>query len=131
MQDKPQSWELLEAIQTLLMKEVLPRIKEDDLLSYKTLVSWNMLGVVGREIQVGEELLELELESLSHLLKEKNTSKELNFKQKTEVATKLNQKLTKKIKTESISDTSSTTWKHVKENLKRKLQISNPRFSLH
>lgn len=44
MQDKPTSADLLEAIQDFLMKEVLPQFKDKELLSYKTLVSWNMLG---------------------------------------------------------------------------------------
>lgn len=68
MQDKPTSTDLIESIQDFLMKEVLPQFKDKDLLSYKTLVSWNMLGVVSREIRSGEELLDRELDRLAKLL---------------------------------------------------------------
>lgn len=68
MQDKPTSTDLIESIQDFLMKEVLPQFKNGDLLSYKTLVSWNMLGVVSREIRSGEELLDRELDRLAKLL---------------------------------------------------------------
>ncbi|EMO75353.1 hypothetical protein LEP1GSC127_1325 [Leptospira kirschneri str. 200801925] len=68
MQDKPTSTDLIESIQDFLMKEVLPQFKDKDLLSYKTLVSWNMLGVVSREIRSGEELLDRELNRLVKLL---------------------------------------------------------------
>lgn len=68
MQDKPTSTDLIESIQDFLMKEALPQFKDKDLLSYKTLVSWNMLGVVSREIRSGEELLDRELNRLAKLL---------------------------------------------------------------
>lgn len=71
MQDKPSATELLEAIQDFLMKEVLPEFKDKDLLAYKTLVSWNMLGVISREIRSGEESLDKELSRLSSLLGKK------------------------------------------------------------
>ena len=46
MQDRPDSTILLEAIQDFLMKDIMPFVKESDILCYKTLVSWNMLGVI-------------------------------------------------------------------------------------
>ena len=55
MQDRPDANTLLEAIQDLIIKEILPAIKDNDGLSYKTLVSWNMLGVIGRELKYGGE----------------------------------------------------------------------------
>jgi len=57
MQDRPDAPALLEAIGDFLMKEVLPAVKDSDSLSYKTLVSWNMLGVIAREFKDGERLL--------------------------------------------------------------------------
>lgn len=129
MQDKPQSWQLLEAIQSLLIKEVLPKVKDDDLLAYKTLVSWNMLGVVSREIQLGESIIDKELKSIIKLLNEKEPEKEINYKDKVDLALKLNDVLLNKIKLEKISDPSSEIWNHVKESLKHKLNVSNPKFS--
>lgn len=130
MQYSPQSWELLEAIQTFLIKEILPEVKHDDLLAYKTLISWNMLGVVSREIQAGEGLLNKELRGLIHLLNTQNIRADLTIKQKIEIANALTHELTNKIQQENIADTKSDIWQFVKESLKYKLQISNPRYSL-
>jgi hypothetical protein len=55
VQYRPDTKAILQAIQDLLMKEVLPKIEEDELLSYKTLVSWNILGVVVRELEKEDE----------------------------------------------------------------------------
>ncbi len=51
MQYRPETKDLLSAIQDFLIKDLLPKIESDELLSYKALVSWNMLGVVSREIE--------------------------------------------------------------------------------
>ncbi|HNI89886.1 MAG TPA: hypothetical protein PKX55_17165, partial [Leptospiraceae bacterium] len=70
MQDRPDANALLEAIQDLLIKEVMPAIKDNDGLSYKTLVSWNMLGVIGRELKYGEIYLDNEISRISNFLRE-------------------------------------------------------------
>ena len=74
MQDRPDANVLLEAIQDLIIKEILPALKDNDALSYKTLVSWNMLGVIGREIKYGEIFLDKEIERVSNFLREKSIS---------------------------------------------------------
>jgi hypothetical protein len=53
MQYRPQNNDLIDAIQEFLLKEVLPFMKDNDALVYKTLVSWNMLGVVSRALHGG------------------------------------------------------------------------------
>ena len=69
MQDRPEAPDLLDAVAELLIKEILPLVQThgDDLTAYKTLVSWNMLGVVARELRNGEELLNDELARLKNL----------------------------------------------------------------
>mgnify|MGYP000995769991 FL=1 len=64
MQYRPDAPSLLEAIADFLMKDVLPAVKEHDALAYKTLVSWNMLGVVSRELKSAEPLLNDEIARL-------------------------------------------------------------------
>lgn len=54
MQYRPETKELISSIQDFLMKDLLPKLEGDDLLSYKTLVSWNMLGVIARETESSE-----------------------------------------------------------------------------
>ncbi|AVQ10504.1 Uncharacterized protein XB16_0151 [Leptospira santarosai] len=128
MQDKPTSADLLEAIQDFLMKEVLPQFKDKELLSYKTLVSWNMLGVVSREIRSGEEALDKELGRLVELLDKKSVfPSTLNEKKK--LAHDWNMELRDRIRREKLSSENSRYWNHVKETVKEKVEITNPRFA--
>ncbi|EMF80173.1 hypothetical protein LEP1GSC188_2614 [Leptospira weilii serovar Topaz str. LT2116] len=128
MQDKPTSADLLEAIQDFLMKEVLPQFKDKEFLSYKTLVSWNMLGVVSREIRSGEELLDKELGRLVELLN-KNLAIPSTLNEKKNLAHAWNIELRDKIRKEKLSSENLQYWNHVKETVKEKVEIINPRFT--
>ncbi|MDI7187196.1 DUF6285 domain-containing protein [Leptospira santarosai] len=128
MQDKPTSADLLEAIQDFLMKEVLPQFKDKELLSYKTLVSWNMLGVVSREIRSGEEALDKELGRLVELL-DKSSVFPSTLNEKKKLAHDWNMELLDRIRKEKLSSENSRYWNHVKETIKEKVEITNPRFA--
>ncbi|EMJ47745.1 DUF6285 domain-containing protein [Leptospira santarosai] len=128
MQDKPTSADLLEAIQDFLMKEVLPQFKDKELLSYKTLVSWNMLGVVSREIRSGEEALDKELGRLVELL-DKSSVFPSTLNEKKKLAHDWNMELLERIRKEKLSSENSRYWNHVKETVKEKVEITNPRFA--
>ncbi len=134
MQDRPDANALLEAIQDLIIKEILPALKDNDALSYKTLVSWNMLGVIGREIKYGEIFLDKEIERVSNFLRENSISfvttdtEEKNYLAKMELCLSLNEKLTDYIRRKKIADEDSALWSLVKESLSEKLRITNPRF---
>lgn len=128
MQDKPTSADLLEAIQDFLMKEVLPQFKDKELLSYKTLVSWNMLGVVSREIRSGEEALDKKLGRLVELL-DKSSVFPSTLNEKKKLAHDWNMELLDRIRKEKLSSENSRYWNHVKETVKEKVEITNPRFA--
>jgi hypothetical protein len=104
MQDKPSAEELLVAIQDFLMKEILPAIKSDDLLAYKTLVSWNMLGIISREIQSS---------NLNQLLSQSKS-------RDTELA--------ERIRIEKFSIKDREIWEEVKNSLREKLEVANPKI---
>ncbi|EMM82904.1 hypothetical protein LEP1GSC037_5328 [Leptospira interrogans str. 2006001854] len=110
------------------MKEVLPQFKDKDLLSYKTLVSWNMLGVVSREIRSGEELLDRELDRLAKLLN-KDFSLPSTLDEKKKLVNVWNVELRDKIRKEKLSVEDSIYWNHVKETVIEKVEITNPRFN--
>lgn len=127
MQDKPKAEDLLEAVQDFLMKEILPEIRDNDLLAYKTLVSWNMLGVISREIRSEEETVTAELERIAPLVGE-TIPPGLSFQEKRDLLARLSMNLAEKIRNERITDTNSLIWKTVKESVVAKLSIANPRF---
>ncbi|MCR9145216.1 MAG: DUF6285 domain-containing protein [bacterium] len=135
MQDRPEAPALLDAIAELLIKEVLPLVQKhgDDALAYKTLVSWNMLGVVSRELRSGEDLLNDEITRLHGLpeLKDAATSDETNasYMQKLARVRELNQSLSDTIREKKIGPENAALWEHARQSLKEKLSISNPRFS--
>ncbi|TGL14046.1 hypothetical protein [Leptospira levettii] len=149
MQYRPDTKELLSAIQEFMMKELLPKLEGDDLLSYKTLVSWNMLGVIAREIEnseytnlwaeiLNQKFLISDLESKYNL----ENFQKLTKKEKHQVIYNWNQSLAQTIRNQSNQtnskhnspniDTSpkGKIWNLVKLQLKENLSVSNPRFQV-
>ena len=128
MQSRPAHTDLLEAIAELLLKEVLPKVQDDEALAYKTLVSWNMLGIIGRELKTGEGFVDSELQSLGEILGEKSSAQ--SYQGKMEQALELNKKLAAVIRDKKIGEMADSPkiWNHLKNTLKDNLSIANPRF---
>lgn len=129
MQYRPQNNELIDAIQEFLLKEVLPFVKENDALAYKTLVSWNMLGVVSRELKNGRPLLEADAALLAELLGEKTEAPAAGDRELWQQAQALAKKVAQKIRAEKIMP-GSAEWQAVRKILTDNLQISNPRYGV-
>lgn len=129
MQDSPNINILLEAIQDLLMKEILPAIKDNEGLAYKTLVSWNMLGVISREVKMGEVFLNSEIQSIAEFLKIDRSIENRTYLEKMEICRDSNQKLNVSIIENKSSVENTEVWNLVKKSLKEKLEISNPRYN--
>ncbi|TGN11106.1 DUF6285 domain-containing protein [Leptospira ilyithenensis] len=135
MQYRPEAKELLSTIQDLLIKEILPKIESDEFLSYKTLVSWNMLGVIIRESEKeDEQSLEefLSLLKLGSILKDALTVdqfKALSRKEKLNRLKDWNSLLAKQLRETKNAEVGSETWNQIKSGLKNNLSVSNPRFN--
>ncbi|MCE9597834.1 MAG: DUF6285 domain-containing protein [Spirochaetia bacterium] len=127
MQDRPDAPVLLEAIADFLMKEILPAVKESDALAYKTLVSWNMLGVVSREFREGDRLAEKEIARLLGYFKESGTGPD-TYPEKLAFIRELNARLAKQIRDGNVSNENKVIWDLAREALKEKLSVANPRF---
>lgn len=127
MQDKPRAPELLEAVADFLIKEVLPAVKENDSLAYKTLVSWNMLGVVAREFREGEASARSEFARLADL-SAANATPAVNYPELLEQLERMNAELSLNIRENGWSNKDSAVWAAVRETVREKLRISNPRF---
>ena len=127
MQYRPEHTDLLDAIQDFLIKEVLPAVKDSDAVAYKTLVSWNMLGVVSRELKNGRTLLEQDTAALAQMLGEKVNTHEFADRALSQKAQQLSVAAAKSIR-RSKASVGSAEWSTVKEILKHNLQISNPRY---
>ncbi len=147
MQYRPESKDLLSAIQDFLIKDLLPKIESDELLSYKALVSWNMLGVISREIESSNlssqwaSIHELKLNLLpeERQIDPKDFSS-LSKKEQLRLLSEFNQKFADYIRSKGKHETTtrdsknlgpgSLVWEFQKTRLKENLHISNPRFQL-
>lgn len=127
MQYRPEHTDLIDAIQEFLIKEVLPFVKEQDALAYKTLVSWNMLGVVSRELKNGRPLLEQDAASLATLAGENVNVQTLGDRALWQRAQALAKTAAQSIRAKKTMP-GSTEWNTVRQVLKHNLQISNPRY---
>ncbi|MCB1165024.1 MAG: hypothetical protein KDK37_12375 [Leptospiraceae bacterium] len=132
MQDRPDATDLLEAVADFLKKEVLAAVKDDSMLAYKTLVSWNMLGVVGRELRLGQKNLSADGQELSALLKKPELVGTGDYLSDVEHSREMRTELAGQIRNRSFngSGPGSPVWVYARESLKRRLEIANPRFSL-
>jgi hypothetical protein len=129
MQYRPQNNDLIDAIQEFLLKEVLPFVKDNDALAYKTLVSWNMLGVVSRELKNGRTLLEADAALLAELLGEKaevQVTGDRELWQQTQARAK---SVAQKIRAEKTMP-GTREWELIKQVLKDNLQVANPRYGV-
>ena len=134
MQDRPEAPDLLDAIAELMIKEVLPLVQKhgDDALAFKTLVSWNMLGVVAREWRQSESGLNEELERLNALsvLAADSAPLPQTYPEKMERARERNRQLAETIREQKIGPENTEVLEHIRATIKEKLAISNPRYSL-
>lgn len=141
MQDRPEAPDLLDAIADLMIKEVLPLVQKhgDDALAYKTLVSWNMLGVVARELRGGEDTLNHEIARMEALAELKDwaaarsageSAPDASYQAKMASVRAGNAELARQIREQKIGPDNTALWEHVRQTLKEKLAVSNPRFSL-
>jgi hypothetical protein len=67
MQDRPTATELLEAVQAHLAQDVVPSLGEPG-LRFRTLVAANVLGIVNRELALGDAQVRDEWQRLAALL---------------------------------------------------------------
>ncbi|MDF3820752.1 DUF6285 domain-containing protein [Leptospira sp. 96542] len=141
MQYRPDTKELISAIQDFLMKDLLPKLEGDDLLSYKTLVSWNMLGVISREIESSDLDLDWkEIVSLPNNLFPSDTKlsfdefSKLTRKEKYKLLFDWKKNFANQIRQGSIpkeeTRPGSAVWNFAKDQLKNNLSVSNPRFQV-
>lgn len=127
MQYRPEHIDLIDAIQEFLIKEVLPFVKDQDALAYKTLVSWNMLGVVSRELRHGRALLEEDLVLLTKLSGQQIEPAAVSDRELWQKTQTLAKDAAHKIRKNKTMP-GGHEWQLAKDILKHNLQISNPRY---
>jgi hypothetical protein len=90
MPDRPNAFELIEAVTEFLSSEVLPAAT-DHRLKFRTLVALNALGIAYRELESGDEVVlgQEELAELARRIRAGDVDEDLHTQLKEHVAAKL------------------------------------------
>ncbi len=67
MYDRPNLYELVDAVRMHLEQNLVPAAKADPRLYFQTLVAVNVMRIIGRELQLGEAHANAEWQSLNQL----------------------------------------------------------------
>jgi len=123
MQDKPSAAELVEAVRHFLQTELLPTLN-DPRLKFRALVAANVLTIVGRELEIGEEQLRGERERLIALLNESATE---DVREDVE---RMTRELAQKIRAGEADDGAwhEAVAAHVEKTVMEKLAVANPKY---
>jgi uncharacterized protein DUF6285 len=113
-QDRPTADELLEAVAEFLGRDVVPGT--DGRLSFHARVAANVVGIVRRELVSGPALDEHEHARLRALLGHDGTRRDLDVE------------LARRIRDGSLDDRRDAVVDHVRETVRAKLTIANPRY---
>ncbi len=128
MQNRPTAAELLDAVRELLTGEIMPIIRDDG-LRFKVLIAANVLSIVGRELDAGDEALNKEISRLSGLLPRAYIAPEDPVR---ETIANLNYGLVKAIRKapddSPLLEVGGDAWEHVKQTLEDQLAVANPKF---
>jgi hypothetical protein len=128
MQDRPTANELLAAVREHLERAIVPQITEPR-LKFQTLVCMNAIGIVERELLMGETLATAEWASLSSLLGEPADAPPTNA-ERAEAVTARTRQLCNQIRAGSWDDPErkKALFTHVRATVKTKLFVANPRY---
>lgn len=113
-QDRPTADELLDAVAEFLERDVVPA--SDGRVAFHARVAANVVGVVRRELASGRELDEQEHARLRELLGHDGTRRDLDAE------------LARRIRDGSLDDRRDAVVEHVRETVRAKLTIANPRY---
>ena len=61
MHNEPTTQQLFDSLRDYLMKEIMPLCKDNQSLSFRNLVAWNMLGIMSRELNTEDKSIKLAL----------------------------------------------------------------------
>jgi hypothetical protein len=109
---------LLDAVREFLERDVVPNT--EGRVSFHARVAANVVGIVGREIEQGPALDEAEGERLRELLgHEALHGAGLD---------RLNEELARRVRDGSLDDRRAEVVAHVRETVRAKLLVANPRY---
>ena len=111
----PDAAALLEAVAEMLQTQFLPKLNNSE-LKYQSRVALSVLGIVGRELELGEAVEHQEVESLQKLLGVDGAADELN------------RLLVTQIRAGKFDDDAEALMTHFRASILAKIAIDNPTY---
>ena len=118
---QPNVSQLCDALQEFLTTEVVPAI-DDDAIKYKLKIAMNVLGIIARESELGENFRHLERSVLNEYLSDEPES---TVPERTDV----NQRLLNHIRSGDISSREDDLLAALERITVAKMAIDNPRYA--
>jgi alkylation response protein AidB-like acyl-CoA dehydrogenase len=123
MQDRPDAPELAQAVREFLEREILTTVA-DPRLRFRALVAANALGILERELTLGEAYLRSEAQSLGRLLGRGDPIPD-GLAELRSHARQLNVELARRIR---AGDPPEGTLDHLLSTVANKLRVASPRY---
>ena len=129
MQDRPNAQELVGAVAGFLSKEIVP-VVSDPRLRFRVLIAANVLGIVARELRVGEAPLLAEWQRLIALLDVEADDPPARATQLRNSVATMNEELCARIRAgeADAGEWRSEVLNHVEQTVIDKLQVANPKY---
>ena len=127
MQDSPSKLQLLRSVSAFLKHELRPLL-DDKGLQFRALIAANLVRIVADELKQEDDDDALEFQALLTLLSQASHPTALQGEARKEAITALRQTLARQIRQGELVDKEAT-FRFLKDNLKTKLSVVNPRFS--
>lgn len=115
MQDQPTTAELVESVRDFIQNVAMPKLQARD--AFHARVAANALGIVHRELQIGPEKNDEELQRLRELLDTDGTLEELN------------RELCQRIRNGELTLDTPGLLNHLNQTTLTKLAIDQPKYS--
>jgi hypothetical protein len=131
VQDRPDKATLLDAVVQFLIAEIHPLI-EDQALKFRVLIAANLARMVAAEIRSEDEDFEAEIRRLQAILPDTKAREAESLGRRSDrhaAILAFNRELCDRIREKQLSaEQLEEVWEHVKQTLREKLEVSNPRF---
>ena len=129
MYDRPDIYQLLEAVKSYLQREVVPAIQADRKQYYQALVAINVLGIVEREMQMSVEHLRTEWARLN-FVQNVSTPLPTEINEARAALAERNRKLCEEIGAGryDYAPQRSALYEHLLVTTHAQLEVANPKF---
>ena len=125
MQAEPDARSLISSVRHFLEAELLP-VTADPRLRFRLHIAANVLAVVERELELGRELVDVELRRLRQLMRKEGA---LQVGEEEAQLRELNEELARSLLDQEVTaEPGNALWDHLRRTLVEALTVANPGY---